>query len=61
MCVGGFDKDALREYGRVLTYAEKHLFCDAEIEGVTDHLPGERFKFDDEEGEVVLLERRERS
>lgn len=61
MCVGCFDKDALGEYGRVLTYGERHLFCDAEIEGVTDHLPGDRWKFDNEEGKLVLLERRERS
>lgn len=55
MCVGTFDKDALRDYGHILTYAERHLFCDAEIPGVTDHLPGDRYKYDDDEGEVVLL------
>ncbi|UNI24340.1 Ribonuclease P [Purpureocillium takamizusanense] len=56
MTVGCFDKDALRgAHGRALTYAERHLWCDAEIEGVTDHLPGDRYKFDDEDGEVVLL------
>ncbi|KID89435.1 Ribonucleases P/MRP protein subunit [Metarhizium guizhouense ARSEF 977] len=62
MCVGCFDQEALREHGRLLTYAERHLFCGAEIDGVTDHLPGSRYKYDDDdegEGEVVLLERRE--
>ncbi|KAJ6444095.1 ribonucleases P/MRP protein subunit [Purpureocillium lavendulum] len=55
MTVGCFDKDALSRYGKTLTYAERHLWCDAEIPGVTDHLRGDKYKFDDEDGEVVLL------
>ncbi|GJN67349.1 hypothetical protein PLIIFM63780_004789 [Purpureocillium lilacinum] len=58
MTVGCFDKEDLRRYGKVLTYAERHLWCDAEIEGVTDHLPGDKYKFDDEDGEVVLLSKK---
>ncbi|KAM3563025.1 hypothetical protein MY1884_001485 [Beauveria asiatica] len=40
VCVGTLDGDALQRYGKVLTYAERHLFCVNEIPGVTDHLPG---------------------
>ncbi|OAA42764.1 Mss4-like protein [Metarhizium rileyi] len=57
MCVGCFDSEALRTHGRLLTYAERHIFCDAEIDGVTDHLPGDKWKYDDEEGEVILLKK----
>ncbi|KAM3524873.1 hypothetical protein NHJ13051_004287 [Beauveria bassiana] len=40
VCVGTLDDDVLQRHGRVLTYAERHLFCVNEIPGVTDHLPG---------------------
>ncbi|KAK8141743.1 hypothetical protein G3M48_009975 [Beauveria asiatica] len=40
VCVGTLDDDVLQRYGKVLTYAERHLFCVNEIPGVTDHLPG---------------------
>ena len=55
MCVGCFDKDALQQYGPVLTTAKMHLFAEAEIPGVTDHLKGERYKYDNDVGEVVRL------
>ncbi|ATY60900.1 putative glutathione-dependent formaldehyde-activating protein [Cordyceps militaris CM01] len=43
VCVGTLDDDVLREHGRVLTYAERHLFCVNDIQGVTDHLPGKKY------------------
>ncbi|OAA55626.1 Mss4-like protein [Cordyceps fumosorosea ARSEF 2679] len=47
VCVGSLDGEALSRYGRALTYAERHLYCVNEIEGVTDHLPGRRYQGDD--------------
>lgn len=55
MCVGCFDKEALADYGRVLTYAEKHLFCEREITSVTDRLPGQKYKYGCKDGDVILL------
>ena len=47
VCVGTLDDDALREHGRVLTYAERHLYCVNDIPGVTYHLPGTKYQEDD--------------
>ena len=48
MCVGTFDADVLKRFGRVLTDARRHLFCGDEVEGVTDHLKGEKWVGDNE-------------
>lgn len=47
ICVGTFDDDVLQKYGRILTYAERHLYCVNDIPGVTDHLPGTKNRFSD--------------
>lgn len=46
VCVGTFDRDVLKEWGAVLTKAERHLYCDDEVKGVTDHLEGKRWPGD---------------
>lgn len=46
VCVGTFDRDVLKKYGRVLTEAQRHLFCEDEVPGVTDHLKGVRWQQD---------------
>lgn len=48
ICVGTLDDDVLQKYGKVLTYAERHLFCVNDIPGVTDHLPGAKHQEGDE-------------
>ncbi|OAA75254.1 Mss4-like protein [Akanthomyces lecanii RCEF 1005] len=48
VCVGSFDDDVLQKYGRVLTYAERHLYCVNDIPGVTDHLPGKKYPGNDD-------------
>lgn len=48
VCVGSFDDDVLQKHGRVLTYAERHVYCANEIPGVTDHLPGRKYKDSDD-------------
>ncbi|OAR01902.1 hypothetical protein LLEC1_06512 [Akanthomyces lecanii] len=48
VCVGSLDDDVLQKYGRVLTYAERHLYCVNDIPGVTDHLPGQKFPGNDD-------------
>lgn len=53
LCVGTFDQDVLRRYGRVLTDAKRHFFCGEQVEGVTDHLKGERW-VGDNEGEGAM-------
>lgn len=47
--VGSFDEDVLREHGNLLTYSIHHIWCKAEIKGVTDHLPGSKYQLDDDE------------
>ncbi len=47
VCVGTLDDDVLQRHGRVLTYAERHLYCVNDIPGVTDHLPGTKYKEND--------------
>lgn len=46
VCVGTFDKEHLKKYGTLLTYAERHLWCIDEIQGVTSHLKGEKWEYD---------------
>lgn len=48
MSVGTFDKDDLKIWGRQLSYSEVHLWSEDAIEGITDHLPGEKWKYDDQ-------------
>lgn len=55
MTVGCFDQDALEKYGRLLTEAGVHLYCEREIEGVTDHLRGEKWRFDNQGDEAELI------
>ncbi|KAF7552084.1 hypothetical protein G7046_g7526 [Stylonectria norvegica] len=44
LSVGGFDEQALSEWGTVLTKASKHYWCGHEIEGVSDGLEGRRWR-----------------
>ncbi|KAJ4194355.1 hypothetical protein NW755_003111 [Fusarium falciforme] len=48
MSVGTLDKEVLKRWGKLLAHAEVHLWCEDEIEGVTDHLQGEKWKYDSE-------------
>jgi hypothetical protein len=48
LTVGCFDEPVLSKYGPLLTAARRHLFCEREIPGVTDHLEGTKFQADDE-------------
>ncbi|KAL7815859.1 Mss4-like protein [Trichoderma aethiopicum] len=48
LMVGCFDAPVLARYGPLLTAARRHLFCEREVPGVTDHLVGDRFARDDE-------------
>ncbi|KAM0258180.1 hypothetical protein ACHAQJ_003948 [Trichoderma viride] len=48
LTVGCFDEPVLAKYGPLLTAAKRHLFCQREIPGVTDHLEGAKFQADDE-------------
>lgn len=48
MSIGTFDKDDLKIWGRQLSYSEVHLWSEDAIEGITDHLPGEKWKYDDQ-------------
>jgi hypothetical protein len=48
LTVGCFDKPVLEKYGPLLTAAQRHLFCEREIPGVTDHLQGNKYPRDDE-------------
>ncbi|ETS03424.1 hypothetical protein M419DRAFT_7353 [Trichoderma reesei RUT C-30] len=48
LTVGCFDAPVLARYGPLLTAARRHLFCEREVPGVTDHLVGEKFTGDDE-------------
>ncbi|KAL7930408.1 Mss4-like protein [Trichoderma chlorosporum] len=48
LTVGGLDGPVLQKYGPLLTVARRHLFCEREVPGVTDHLAGDRFAGDDE-------------
>ena len=41
--VGCFDKDALANYGTILTQETGNLWCCNEIPGVTDHLRGDKY------------------
>ena len=55
MAVGTFDQDVLEKYGRLLTEAKIHFYCDREIEGVTDHLKGKKWRLDNEGKDAELL------
>lgn len=46
MAVGTFDKDVLKRWGVLLASAHEHLWVEDAIEGVSDRLPGERWKLD---------------
>ncbi|KAH7158048.1 Mss4-like protein [Dactylonectria estremocensis] len=46
LAVGTFDKEALSQWGTLLTNAKRHLWCEDEIPGVTDHLKGDKWKLD---------------
>ncbi|RGP62665.1 hypothetical protein FLONG3_10158 [Fusarium longipes] len=48
MSVGTLDKVELKRWGQQLAYSEVHLWSDDTIEGISDHLPGEKWKYDDE-------------
>ncbi|KAF5004006.1 hypothetical protein FDECE_9472 [Fusarium decemcellulare] len=48
MSVGTFDKDVLRRWGKQLAYSETQIWWEDAIEGITDHLPGEKWKRDNE-------------
>ena len=48
MSVGTFDKEELKQWGQRLSYSEVHLWSEDAIEGISDHLPGEKWKYDDE-------------
>ncbi|KAM0561015.1 hypothetical protein ACHAPJ_003515 [Fusarium lateritium] len=48
MSVGTFDKDVLKQWGEQLAYSEVQLWSEDAIEGITDHLPGEKWKYDNE-------------
>jgi hypothetical protein len=55
MSVGTFDKDGLKTWGRQLSYSEVHLWSEDAIEGITDHLPGEKWKYDDQGEEAERI------
>ena len=44
--VGTIDKDALKRWGKLLVGSRRHLWVEDAIEGVTDGLEGERWRFD---------------
>ncbi|KAM0439600.1 hypothetical protein ACHAPT_000692 [Fusarium lateritium] len=46
--VGTLDKEVLKRWGKMLAHAEEHLWCEDEIEGITDHLEGKKWKRDSE-------------
>ena len=48
MSVGTFDKEELKQWGQRLSYSEVHLWSEDAIEGISDHLPGEKWKYDNE-------------
>ncbi|RSL92228.1 hypothetical protein CDV31_015258 [Fusarium ambrosium] len=48
MSVGTLDQEVLKRWGRLLSHAETHLWCEDEIEGATDHLRGDKWKQDSE-------------
>ncbi|SPJ78114.1 uncharacterized protein FTOL_06503 [Fusarium torulosum] len=48
MSVGTVDKDELKRWGKQLGYSEVHLWSEDAIEGITDHLPGEKWRHDHE-------------
>lgn len=53
VCVGTIDREDLKRHGRLLTYAETHYFCEDEIQDVTSHLEGNKWKQDSENGELL--------
>ncbi|KAM0356008.1 hypothetical protein ACHAPU_000401 [Fusarium lateritium] len=48
MAVGTVDKDALEKWGKQLAYSEVHLWSEDAVEGITDHLPGEKWRHNNE-------------
>lgn len=46
LLAGSFDQEYLIKYGETLTTASRHLYCEREIKGVTDHLQGVKYKLD---------------
>jgi ribonuclease P/MRP protein subunit POP1 len=48
VCAGTLDKAVLREHGARLLANARHLWCADEIPGVTDHLSGDRWRYDNE-------------
>lgn len=44
--VGTMDKDDLKRWGRLLVGSGRHLWVEDAVEGVTDQLEGEKWKFD---------------
>jgi hypothetical protein len=55
LTVGCIDKADLKKYGVALTTACRHLWCADEILGVTDHLEGQRWKYDCDGEDAELL------
>ncbi|CAF3481887.1 hypothetical protein SNK03_004948 [Fusarium graminearum] len=47
MSVGTFDQEELKQWGQKLAYSEVHLWSEDAIEGISDHLPGEKWKYHD--------------
>lgn len=48
LTVGTFDKDAIKRWGWQFSYSEMHLWAEDAIEGITDHFPGEKWKYHSE-------------
>ncbi|KAL3600611.1 hypothetical protein FPOAC2_04856 [Fusarium poae] len=47
MSVGTFDQEELKQWGQKLAYSEVHLWYEDAIEGISDQLPGEKWKYHD--------------
>uniref|UniRef100_A0A8H7NJV7 CENP-V/GFA domain-containing protein n=1 Tax=Bionectria ochroleuca TaxID=29856 RepID=A0A8H7NJV7_BIOOC len=48
LAIGTVDKEDLLKYGSLLAESNVHFYCAEEILGITDSLPGEKWKYDNE-------------